>query len=143
MKLFVKIAEVELILVVIHLFELTVKAEFEAAHHINGYKGKCQRLHGHNWSVEAIVEGCELDELGMLIDFKILKAELNFVIDELDHRYLNELPFFTTKNPTAEHLAKYIFDSLSKSKIFVDSTARLKAIRVYESPRSCVTYTND
>ena len=125
------------------MFELTVKAEFEAAHQINGYKGKCQRLHGHNWAVEAIVEGRELDELGMLVDFKILKAELNIVLDELDHRYLNELPIFATKNPTAENLARYVFDSLSESKIFKNSTARLKAIRVYESPRSCVTYTND
>ena len=125
------------------MFELTVKAEFEAAHHINGYQGKCQRLHGHNWSVEAVVEGYALDELGMLIDFKVLKAELNNVLDELDHRYLNELPIFSTKNPTAENLAKYVFEQLSKSEIFVDSVASLKAIRVYESPRSCVTYTKD
>ena len=125
------------------MFELTVKAEFEAAHHINGYQGKCQRLHGHNWSVEAVVEGYALDELGMLIDFKVLKAELNNVLDELDHRYLNELPIFSTKNPTAENLAKYVFEQLSTSEIFVNSAASLKAIRVYESPRSCVTYTKD
>ena len=126
------------------MFELTVKAEFEAAHQINGYNGKCQRLHGHNWSVEAIVEGRELDELGMLIDFKILKAELNKVLDELDHRYLNELTIFSKEaNPTAENLARYIFETLSTSEIFIDSTAHLKAIRVYESPRSCVTYTAD
>lgn len=125
------------------MFELTVKAEFEAAHQINGYKGKCQRLHGHNWAVEAIIEGNELDELGMLVDFKILKAELNNVLDELDHRYLNELQIFAIKNPTAENLAKYVFDNLSASEIFTNSKARLKAIRVYESPRSCVTYTED
>ena len=126
------------------MFELNVKAEFEAAHQINGYNGKCQRLHGHNWSVEAIVEGRELDNLGMLIDFKILKAELNKVLDELDHRYLNELPIFSKEaNPTAENLARYIFETLSSSEIFKDTTAALKAIRVYESPRSCVTYTAD
>ena len=126
------------------MFELTVKAEFEAAHQINGYNGKCQRLHGHNWSVEAIVEGRVLDELGMLIDFKVLKAELNKVLDELDHRYLNELPIFSKKiNPTAENIAQYVFETLSASEIFTDSTAHLKAIRVYESPRSCVTYTAD
>ena len=121
------------------MFELTVKAEFEAAHQINGYNGKCQRLHGHNWTVEAIVNGTELDELGMLIDFKVLKAELNAVLDELDHRYLNDLKMFNTKNPTAENLAKYIFDTLAESKIFNTNT-KLKAIRVYESPKSCVTY---
>ena len=124
------------------MFELTVKTEFEAAHQINGYKGKCQRLHGHNWVIEAIVNGSELDELGMLIDFKILKAELNRILDELDHRYLNELHMFQTKNPTAENLAKYIFDTFADSEIF-KSNAKLKAIRVYESPKSCVTYTND
>ena len=124
------------------MFELTVKAEFEAAHQINGYNGKCQRLHGHNWSVEAIVEGYALDELGMLIDFKVLKAELNKVLDELDHRYLNELSIFSEgTNPTAENLARYIFERLSSSEIFKESTAQLKAIKVYESPRSCVTYT--
>lgn len=125
------------------MFELTVKAEFEAAHQINGYQGKCQRLHGHNWSVEAVVEGNKLDELGMLIDFKVLKAELNRVLDELDHRYLNELPVFSTVNPTAENLAQYIFETLETSTIFIDSTVNLKAIRIYESPRSCVTYTKD
>ena len=121
------------------MFELTVKAEFEAAHQINGYNGKCQRLHGHNWTVEAIVNGTELDELGMLIDFKVLKAELNNVLDELDHRYLNDLDMFKIKNPTAENLAKYIFDTLAESKIF-NTNAKLTAIRVYESPKSCVTY---
>ncbi|MBR1396362.1 MAG: 6-carboxytetrahydropterin synthase QueD [Selenomonadaceae bacterium] len=122
------------------MFELTVKSEFEAAHQINGYKGKCQRLHGHNWSVEAVVIGDKLDELGMLVDFKMLKQELNKVLDELDHRYLNELAMFKTKNPTAENLAQYVFDKLSESEIF--SNSKLKAIKVYESPKSCVTYTN-
>ena len=124
------------------MYELNVKAEFEAAHQIDGYKGKCQRLHGHNLTVEAIVCGNELDELGMLIDFKILKAELNAVLDKLDHRYLNELPTFKSKNPTAENLAKYIFEELEESEIFSNSKAHLKAIKVYESPRSCVTYTS-
>ena len=123
------------------MFELTVNGEFEAAHQINGYNGKCQRLHGHNWSVEAVVTGNELDELGMLIDFKILKAELNNVLDELDHRYLNELPVFAVKNPTAENIAKYVFENLSKSEIFSKSAAKLKAIRIFETPKSCVTYT--
>ncbi len=124
------------------MYELNVKAEFEAAHQIDGYKGKCQRLHGHNWTVEAIVCGSELDELGMLIDFKILKAELNAVLEKLDHRYLNELPTFKLKNPTAENLAKYIFGELEESEVFSKSKAHLKAIKVHESPRSCVTYTS-
>ena len=121
------------------MFELTVKSEFEAAHRIENYPGKCERLHGHNWIVEAIVQGDTLNELGILIDFKILKDELNKVLDELDHQYLNELEIFAKKNPTAEIIAKEIFDKLSTAEIF-RGTTKLKGVKVYESPKSCVTY---
>ncbi len=121
------------------MYELTVKSEFEAAHRIENYPGKCVRLHGHNWIVEALAQGTELNELGILIDFKILKAELNKILEALDHQYLNELEMFAKKNPTAENLAKEIFDRLSQSEIFTGST-KLKAVKVHESPKSCVTY---
>lgn len=124
------------------LFELNVTAEFEAAHKIENYPGKCARLHGHNWIVEAVIKGAELNELGILVDFKILKAELNKVLDELDHQYLNELEIFAEKNPTAENLAKIIFEKLSVSEIF-KTNAKLSAVKVYESPKSCVTYYQD
>lgn len=122
------------------MYELTVRSEFEAAHKIKDYPGKCARLHGHNWIVEAVVKGSELNELGILVDFKILKTELKKILDEFDHRYLNELKFFSDKNPTAENLAKIIFEKLYESEIFSEST-KLFAIKVYESPKSCVTYT--
>ena len=124
------------------MYELTVKSEFEAAHFIKDYPGKCARLHGHNWVVEAVAQGSQLNELGILIDFKILKAELNKTLDELDHQYLNELEIFKTKNPTAENLAKEIFEKLSVSEIF-SGTTKLTAVKVYESPKSCVTYYPD
>ena len=121
------------------MFEITVESAFEAAHRIENYPGKCAFLHGHNWIVEAIVAGDELNELGILIDFKVLKAELNKILDELDHKYLNELAIFSKQNPTAENLAKEIFEKLSASEIFADN-AKLKAVKVHESPKSCVTY---
>ena len=121
------------------MYEITVSAAFEAAHFIDGYDGKCARLHGHNWIVDAIVRGQELDKLGMLIDFKILKAELNKILDEFDHRFLNELTTFATENPTAENLARKIFQRLAASEIFTGST-KLFAVKVHESPNSCVTY---
>ncbi len=124
------------------MYELAVKSEFEAAHVIKNYPGKCARLHGHNWIVEAVAQGSELNELGILIDFKILKSELNKILNEFDHQYLNELEMFTKKNPTAENLAKEIFDKLSVSEIF-SGTTKLKAVKVYESPKSCVTYYPD
>jgi len=121
------------------LYELTVEAEFEAAHRIENYPGKCARLHGHNWTVEAIVRGDRLNELGILIDFKVLKSELNQVLDVFDHRYLNELSEFAEKNPTAENLAKIIFEELATAEIFNDEI-KLAAVKVHESPKSCVTY---
>ena len=121
------------------MYEITVGAAFEAAHFIAGYDGKCARLHGHNWTVEAVVRGRELDALGMLIDFKILKAELNRVLDEFDHHFLNELETFAQENPTAENLARKIFEQLKTSDIFNDAT-KLYAVKVCESPNSCVMY---
>ena len=121
------------------MYEISVRAAFEAAHFIDGYDGKCSRLHGHNWIVEAVVRGETLDKLGMLVDFKILKTELNKVLDEFDHRFLNELETFATENPTAENIARKIFQRLSTSEIF-PSSVKLHAVKVYETPNSCVTY---
>lgn len=121
------------------MYELTVIVEFEAAHRIVDYPGKCNRLHGHNWSVEVSVQGKHLNTLGMLIDFKELKKEVNKTLDQLDHVYLNELEAFQVENPTAEHIAKYIFDELSKS-VLLNGEIEIKAIKVWESPKSAVTY---
>lgn len=121
------------------MYEIQVGAAFEAAHFIDGYAGKCARLHGHNWTVEAVVRGEELDALGMLVDFKILKTELKKILDDFDHRYLNELETFARENPTAENLARKIFERLAASEIF-NGTTKLYAVKVHESPNSCVTY---
>ena len=125
------------------MYTLKVESAFEAAHQIPGYPGKCARLHGHNWVVEATVQGSELDELGMLVDFKLVKAALHTVLEMFDHHYLNDLePFQSGLTPTAENLAKLIFDMLANNEVFKAGT-RLDAIRVWESPKSSVTYTKD
>jgi len=125
------------------MFEIKVQTEFEAAHRVEGYPGKCSRLHGHSWTVEIAAAGRELDSLGMLIDFKAVKQAANEILDRMDHQYLNELAAFQNGyNPTAEHIAKYVYDELSASSIWTDS-ARLKSVRVWESPRSSVIYSKD
>ena len=98
------------------MFEIKVSAEFEAAHRIAGYKGKCDRLHGHSWTVEAAVTGTRLDELGMLVDFKLVKGRLRELLETLDHMFLNDLePFSAGINPTAENIAKYIYSEMAKA----------------------------
>lgn len=125
------------------MYTLKVDGAFEAAHRIAGYPGKCDRLHGHNWRVEATVAGTELDGLGMLVDFKLVKKALKDVLEELDHRYLNELtPFSEGLNPTAENLSRLIFERLAGADIFTKGT-QLVSICVWESPNSSVTYTRD
>lgn len=121
------------------MFELTILEEFEAAHRLPDYDGKCCRLHGHNWKVEVTVRGTELDSSGLLIDFKVLKARVSAVLNLLDHFYLNETAYFSQTPPTAENIARYIFEKLSED---ADLSERVKiyAVRVWESPRSCAAY---
>lgn len=121
------------------MYEIEVRSAFEAAHFIRGYEGKCARLHGHNWEVIAVVRGQELDKLGMLIDFRVLKVELKKILDDFDHRFLNEQETFADENPTAENLARKIFERLALSEIFGGSI-KLHAVKVCETPNSCVTY---
>ena len=125
------------------MFEIKVSAEFEAAHRIAGYKGKCDRLHGHSWTVEAVVTGTRLDELGMLVDFKLVKGRLRELLETLDHMFLNDLePFSAGINPTAENIAKYIYSEMAKAE-FLTEDIKLKHIQVWESPKSSVIYTED
>lgn len=123
------------------MYTLRVECAFEAAHRVVGYPGKCDRLHGHNWVVEAVFRGTELDGLGMLIDFKTAKKALAEILDEFDHYYLNDFsPFKDGVNPTAENLARIIYERLEARTEVMESSAHLAALTVWESPKSSVTY---
>ena len=87
-------------------YELTVKDHFDAAHALPGYDGPCQYLHGHTWEVEVVIAGQHLDEVGMLYDFKDIKRDLHQLLENFDHRCLNDVAPFDEINPTAEHLAR-------------------------------------
>ena len=120
------------------MFELDIQKEFSAAHFLKDYNGDCAKLHGHNYLVQVFVQSEELDEIGIALDFKVLKKELDAILTELDHKYLNELPEFADKNPTSENLAKYIYKRLS-SKVN-DGKARVSKVRVCESLSSGASY---
>jgi 6-pyruvoyltetrahydropterin/6-carboxytetrahydropterin synthase len=105
---------------------------------LRGYKGKCENLHGHNWKVEASVSAGDLDEVGMLADFKEIKKKLNAVLEELDHKNLNELACFKKVNPTSENIARYIYDRFKISKLSAINY-KLK-VKVWESDTACATY---
>jgi len=119
------------------MYELTVKSHFDAAHALRGYPGECRLLHGHTWDVEVTVAGAQLDEIGIVYDFKSLKDDLNGVLAEYDHAYLNEVAPFDQLTPTAENLARVIYERLAET---VDPRVRVTEVAVWESPIAKLTY---
>ena len=122
------------------MFELTVEIQFSAAHQIKGHPGPCARLHGHNYRAAITISGGELDQHGMLLDFGELKALCREAISPLDHVFLNDLPAFTTTNPTAEALARYIYQQVAAKLSTLRPDLRLARVTVYESESSSATY---
>jgi 6-pyruvoyltetrahydropterin/6-carboxytetrahydropterin synthase len=115
------------------MYELMVEKNFAAAHYLKNYNGKCENMHGHNYKVQIFVKGNELDpEVGYLIDFKILKKELQKVLDKIEHTTLNEVLDF---NPTAELLAKYIYENLHENL-----HKKLNKVTVWENADTSATY---
>lgn len=116
------------------MFELKAQMYFAAAHHLLNYEGECENQHGHNWLVEAYVTGNQLDKSNILIDYKVLKRELKSVLDLLDHKDLNELPYFEGESPSSEMISKFIYTKL-KEKINI-----LSKVSVWETNTSCASY---
>ena len=77
------------------MYELTITTQFGSAHQLRNFGGKCEDLHGHNWKVEVSVKGERLDETGLLLDFALIKKAAKEIIDRLDHKFLNELDYFS------------------------------------------------
>ncbi|RJQ28287.1 MAG: 6-carboxytetrahydropterin synthase QueD [Peptococcaceae bacterium] len=126
------------------MYELLVKTRFAAAHQLREYDGLCANLHGHTWAVEVSVAGRELDQNGMLMDFKKLKEEVQKVIENIDHRNLNDLPDFgpggEAGNPTAENVAGYIFKQVKLLLASRPVSLKVTGVRVWESPDAAATY---
>ncbi|MDR2196850.1 MAG: 6-carboxytetrahydropterin synthase QueD [Coriobacteriales bacterium] len=119
------------------IYTLSVKEHFDAAHALVGYPGECRNLHGHTWDVEVTVSGTQLDEVGILYDFKALKANLLALLDTYDHHYLNEVAPFDTINATAENLARVIFEHLVT---VLPAGITLEEVCVWESPIAKLSY---
>ncbi|HKO19686.1 MAG TPA: 6-carboxytetrahydropterin synthase QueD [Acidobacteriaceae bacterium] len=123
------------------MFEITVEAGFSSGHYLRNYHGKCENPHGHNYRVLVTLAGAELDEAGLLLDFKLLKTLLKPVVDYLDHRMINDLPPFTELNPSAENLARYFYQETSRE--LVAKTAgrvHVKDCTIFETDTSFARY---
>jgi len=120
------------------MYKLNVTGSFASAHKLDGYDGLCKNLHGHNWKVRLCVMCDALDEIGMAMDFGILKTQLNSLLDELDHKYLNDLPAFGQINPTSENLARYIFEQMGAK--LSQCACEVVEVEVWESEKASVIY---
>lgn len=120
-------------------YRLVVALEFAASHQLRHYQGECENLHGHNFLVEAAVEGERLSpRTGILIDFKELKQELRGILDAYDHAHLNDLPEFCEDNPSSEHIARHIFEKLSRRML--PYSVRVAWVKVSETPGASAIY---
>jgi 6-pyruvoyltetrahydropterin/6-carboxytetrahydropterin synthase len=119
-------------------FLLETHVHFAAAHRLRGYQGDCEQLHGHNYKVDIEVRAAQLDELGMGIDFRAIRAAAREVVAVLDHRLLNDIPPFDELNPTAENIAVYVYEQLAGR--LDGEHARVSAVTIWETDRDRVRY---
>lgn len=123
------------------MFEVTVEAGFSSGHYLRNYRGKCENPHGHNYKVFVTLVGEELDEAGLLLDFKLLKQVMRPVVDYLDHQMINDLEPFTTVNPSAENLARYFYQETEKQlREMTAGRVKVKDCTLYETDTSFARY---
>ena len=123
------------------MFEISVKTHFSAAHRLVGYDGACANPHGHNWEVTIFIRGRALDDIGILVDFREIKAALQDILGSLDHCDLNALPAFATQNPTSENLAQLLYRGLAER--LNNARYRIQRVDVAESPGTSAGYWED
>jgi 6-pyruvoyltetrahydropterin/6-carboxytetrahydropterin synthase len=123
------------------MYEATIIKSFSAAHMLAFIGGKCEKLHGHNFRVEVTVAAQDLSSSGLLIDFRHVKNWLQEIFENLDHKHLNQLPFFTETNPSSENIAKYIYEEMKLKA--AQANVKVARVKVWESENASVTYIGD
>jgi len=121
------------------MFEVTIEETFAAGHALRNYRGKCENVHGHNYRAEVTLRGAELDAIGLLVDFVELKRVVHAVLDRMDHQWLNDFPPFDALNPSAENMAKYIYDEVSAA-LTAKEGVRVAWVRLWETDTASAAY---
>jgi len=121
------------------MFEVTIEETFAAGHALRNYHGRCENVHGHNYRCHVTIEGRELNSIGLLVDFVELKKVVHAVLDRMDHQWLNDLPPFDAINPSAENMAKHIYDEVSGG-LNDKEGLRVASVRLWETDTASATY---
>jgi 6-pyruvoyltetrahydropterin/6-carboxytetrahydropterin synthase len=123
------------------MFEISVEDTFAAGHALRGYRGKCENPHGHNYRVRVTLAGEALDAIGLLYDFKDLKALMNEIVDRMDHQFLNDVEPFRQMNPSAENMARYFYEELGpRLRSATNGQIRVKQVKLWETDTTTATY---
>ena len=124
------------------MFEVSVEETFAAGHALRHYRGKCENVHGHNWRVMVTFVGESVDQAGMLVDFVEVKKSMNNVIDYLDHQFINDLKPFDILSPSAENIARFFFDEMTKDLAPVSDVvpSKISRVKVWETDDASATY---
>ncbi len=120
------------------MYEISVEQEFDAAHALRGYEGKCERLHGHRFRVAVTIRADRLNEIGLAYDFTVLKKQLGEVLGKFDHTCLNENAPFDKTNPSSENIASTVFGEMKSS--LSGAPVSISRVEVWESPTSRAEY---
>ena len=119
------------------MYEIEVTDHFSSAHRLRGEGSCCENLHGHNWFVTVFVRCRDLDGIGIGIDFKAVKREMEGVLAALDHRDLNSVPPFDAQNPSAENIARFVLVEMQRR--LSGHRAKVHRVRVSEGPNTAAT----
>jgi 6-pyruvoyltetrahydropterin/6-carboxytetrahydropterin synthase len=121
------------------MFEITIEESFAAGHALRNYRGKCENVHGHNYRCQVTVEGEQLDDIGLLVDFVELKRVVHAVLDRMDHQWLNDWPPFDKINPSAENMVRFIYDEVNAG-LGTRPGVRIAWVKLWETDTSSAVY---
>ena len=121
------------------MFEVTIEETFAAGHALRNYHGKCENVHGHNYRCQVTIEGAQLDDIGLLVDFVELKRVVHGVLDRMDHQWLNEFPPFDVLNPSDENMARYIYEQVAEG-LKVREGVRIALVKLWETDTAFATF---
>jgi 6-pyruvoyltetrahydropterin/6-carboxytetrahydropterin synthase len=121
-------------------FTVRVEARFESAHYLREYRGISEPLHGHSYKVEAdlAARGGGIDGDAIAVDFVSARRKLEVLAKTLDYGCINDIPPFTTINPSAENIAEWFASELQSAVSSEDAV--VVAVTIWEGPVNSVTY---
>ena len=120
------------------VFSISVEMSFQASHQLALPDGSKEPTHTHNWSVTAQVAAKELDDMGVVMDFHELRAQLAAIIAPFENTQLDALDYFGQNNPSAENVAKYIYEKIG---VKLPQHVNIKSVKVGEEQGCRAEYT--